>query len=208
MTVEVMSMLRDGTQELHTAAERQAFQRALVRGDLSLGAYTGYLEQMLLVHSALESRLAGASDASLCRVVGPQQFQAPNLRADLQTLGGNSDPRPLPATADLLARLASCTDAAALLGHLYVLEGSKNGAAFIARAVRRSLGVQPGQGDRFLDPHGETQRPVWAAFKARVDAEPWTPRQRDDMLAAAREMFAAIAAISADLEAQHLSASV
>lgn len=208
MTFEVMSMLRDGTQELHTAAERQAFQRALVRGELSLGACTGYLEQMLLVHSALESRLADADDPALRRVVGPEQFQAPNLRADLRTLGGNPDPRPLPATAGLLARLDGCTDAAALLGHLYVLEGSKNGAAFIARAVRRSLGIQPGQGDRYLDPHGEAQRPVWAAFKARVDAEPWTTTQRDAMLAAAREMFAAIADISADLDSQHLSARV
>jgi len=71
----------------------------------------------------------------------------------------------------------------------------------VARAIRRALNLTAGTGDRYLDPHGPEQRPIWAAFKARMDGEQWTSQQRDDMLAAARMMFSAIVDLSAELEA-------
>src|SRR5262245_46228200 len=118
-TDSVMLMLRDGTAELHSIAERQPFQRALIRGELSAAQYASYLGQMLLIHAALEAGLAGCPDTALRGIVTGDQFQAANLRADLQALG-TCGSTPSAATGELIAAITQNADAASLLGFLYV----------------------------------------------------------------------------------------
>jgi heme oxygenase len=78
----------------------------------------------------------------------------------------------------------------------YVLEGSNNGNRFIARAIRKAL---PGAPTRYLDPYGENQRPLWARFKADMEAVGFTPAEQDQIVLAAQEMFAAVGALSCEL---------
>lgn len=196
-----MSMLRDGTTEEHARAERGLFQRALLRGTVPQAVYAAYLSQLLLVHEALEDAIARCPEQSIRRVVTRAQYQVGHLLADLGRVGELHPQEPLPATRSLLETIRGEIDAATLAGFLYVLEGSKNGNAFVARAVRGSLGLEPGSGDLYLDPHGEEQRVVWSEFKNRMDAEGWLMDERRRMLSAAKEMYAAIISISAMLAA-------
>jgi heme oxygenase len=196
----IMLMLRDRTAELHGIAEKQPFQRALICGEITREGYAAYLGQMFVIHSSLEAGLARCSEPVVQRIVTGEQFQAGNLKSDLAVLGDFATPQATPAALMLTEAIDASHDAASLLGHLYVLEGSKNGNAFVARAIRRALNLTAGTGDRYLDPHGPEQRPIWAAFKARMDGEQWTSQQRDDMLAAARMMFSAIVDLSSELE--------
>jgi heme oxygenase len=99
----------------------------------------------------------------------------------------------------LVRAIQAKRDAAALLGMLYVLEGSKNGGSFIARALRKSLGLAAGRGDRYFDSHGARQPEAWAGFKARMDAEAWEPAERAEMLRGAVAMFRAIQDISIEV---------
>lgn len=198
-----MTLLRDQTAEAHAAAEREPFMRSLLRGEVSRAGYVAYLEQMLVVHRALESALAACPDAKVRRVVRGEQFQGPNLAADLRALGGRETPEPMAPAAALAERLRALTDPSALLGALYVLEGSKNGAVYLARAVRRALGLSAGMGDRYLDPHGPAQKDVWATFKGRMNAEPWDETQRASMVASARAVFEGMQAIAEALHDAH-----
>ena len=199
----LMLRLREGTADLHTKAEGHRFQTALVRGETPTIDYVRWLAQMLAVHETLENALVAERSVrpQWTSVVRDDLLQAPRLRDDLRLLG--SDPASVaivPAAATFRDRIVHMRehDAIALLGVLYVLEGSKNGNRFIARALRRRT-AEDAPGFSYLDPHGEAQRPLWLEFKREMDALGVSPAESDAILGAARETFQAVTHISDDL---------
>ncbi len=204
-TDSIMLVLRDGTAELHRAAEHHPFQRALAKGELPLDGYVAFLGQMLLVHERLEAGLAQlrTTDPRAAAVVTDQQLQAPYLRADLTHFG--VDPagvERVPATARMVEAIDAIEGSAtpvALLGAHYVVEGSNNGSKFIGRVLSRQHGLTPETGLRYFDPYGDAQRDVWLAFKTAMDAQAFTDEERAALLAAAERTFQGIAEISSDL---------
>lgn len=202
-TPTLSAKLKDGTWDLHAQAEKQTFQQNLVKGKITREAYAGWLAQMLLIHTALERRLRDLceQDPRVAAVVTDEQQQEPYLLADLAALGYDKPAEPLPSTGKLTESIdaAAKTEPLRLLGYHYVLEGSNNGNSFIARAVRPALGLEPGSGDRYLDPYGERQRAVWASFKEAIDGQEFSTAEQDAMIEAAREMFASISELSAEL---------
>ncbi len=202
-TPPLSQKLKDGTWDLHSQAEKQPFQQNLVKGQVSRDAYGGWLAQMLLVHSALEKRLRTLcdNDPRVAAVVSDEQYQEPYLLADLAALGYDRPATALERTARLIETIENAA-AIRLLGYHYVLEGSNNGNAFIARAVRPALGLEPGSGDRYLDPYGERQRAVWGAFKTAIDEQAFSEDEQTAMVEAAREMFAGISELSAALPSE------
>lgn len=201
----IMDRLREETRELHSAAEGHPFQRSLVEGTVSREQYARWLGQMLLIHRALEAGLRDlcARHSGAARVVREEQFQEPYLREDLAVLGvGVEAVLPTRATHEVVMRIARehAAEPIALLGRHYVLEGSNNGNRFIARAVSKGLGIAPGgPGLRYLDPYGDCQRALWQQFKDDMLASTFTPAEQDRMVAAAKDMFEAIGAVSDDL---------
>src|SRR5690606_30089265 len=191
----IMARLKAETADLHRDAETSRFQRALVRGEVGKGTYAAWLGQMLLIHDRLEEGLRQAGAPAVGSVNRPEYDRAADLAADLADLGAPGAPSPLPATADLLARIAAADDLS-LLGMRYVLEGSNNGNRFIARAIRSGL---PGAPTRYLDPYGEAQRPMWAQFKTDMEAVSFDAAEQDRIVAAAQEMFAAVGGVSREL---------
>jgi heme oxygenase len=201
----IMERLKTGTHDMHSLAEGRQFQRRMLKGGISRQEYTGWLGQMLLIHGALEKHLSGRLRGdSLFAAVREEQFQEPNLIADLAALG--CDPRavaPLPATAALIADIdrAAAEEPLALLGYHYVLEGSKNGNRFIARQLVPALGLAPRRADRYLDPFADAQPVKWAEFKAAMTAIDFAGAQIDVLVAAARRMFEGIGELSDQLMA-------
>ena len=203
-TPTVMERLKAETQDLHDAAEGHAFQKAMFSGRLPREQYARNLGQLYLVHRAIEGRLraARAQHAAIASVVKDEQFQEPHLLADLAFYG--TDPasvRPTPATARLLASIddAAQRQPLALLGHWYVLEGSKNGASFLAKALRRAYSLPEGKGDRHIDPYGPELRAKWQSFKDGMNSVGFRENEADTLIEGAREMFEAIARIGDDL---------
>lgn len=197
----VMQRLKEGTWDLHTRAERHDLQQRLAKGQLTESEYVRWLEQMFLIHRALEARLRGHRQHRTLAAVRDEQFQEPYLREDLAHFGVDPEAvEPLPATLRLVDRIErAADDPAALLGFHYVLEGSHNGNRFVAAALRRNLGLSAGHGDRYLDPYGEAQRDLWSAFKRDMDESGATDAECERMVTAAREIFAAIYELSGDL---------
>jgi len=134
--------------------------------------------------------------------VRPYQYQEQSLRRDLAHLGRDEDgAAPLPAVREFAARVTdwAARNPVALLGILYVLEGSKNGGRYLARAVRRAYGFD-GQGTEYLDPYGELQAERWQQFKADMDALPLTEVEKDDIVAAAASAFRSIMQLHQELD--------
>lgn len=198
---DIMARLRDESADLHHQAETQEFQQRMFRGALGRDEYAAWLGQMWLVHRELEAALGRLRVADpRFAAVRAEHFKSARLAADLTALGA-AEPAPLPATARLLARIADLgrREPLALLGYHYVLEGSCNGNRILARRLLPALGLDAATAGRYLDPYGERQREVWARFKEEMQAVELAPAERDALVAAARELFAAIGDLSIEL---------
>ena len=196
----IMETLKEATAEQHRDAERRRLQRELVSGQVPPKVYAAWLGQMLLLHRALGEEIGRRRETEpALRIVQDDGRHVANLRADLAALGATSDAiEPLPATREAAAAIAAAgaRDPVALLGYNYVLEGSMNGNRFIARALAPRL---PAPATAYLDPYGESQRSVWQAYRERMNALPWDTARADAVVAAARELFRRIGALSDEI---------
>ena len=202
--MSIMTRLKSETADLHQAAESSPLQRRLVKGELPRDLYAAFLGQMYLVHAALEQavRDASASHPGFSAVVREYHHREPQLCEDLAFLGVDLNAiTPIGATTAMLTAIArtAAERPIALLGMLYVLEGSTNGSKFIASAVRKAYQLEQGPGAAYLDPHGELQRDRWQAFKHDMDSVGFTETEAQDIIATAKGMFRSITDISDEL---------
>lgn len=197
-------MLRAQTAADHRHAEQGAFQQRLISGRLSPQDYRQWLGQMCLVHEAIEAALpavaaCGRGPARLAQLVAGKTDL---LRADLAALGGPANqvtPTPPTLAFTELVRGAANLDPHALIGALYVLEGSTNGNRFIAARLRATWA----EGDRacaYLDAYGSDQPRRWAEFKVALDEIP-PDEHAAAIVGVARETFAAIRLMGDQIEA-------
>ncbi|QOJ14392.1 MAG: biliverdin-producing heme oxygenase [Planctomycetia bacterium] len=200
----IMDSLRTLTAEHHRRAEQQPLEQALARGVLPKDVYINMLEQRYCAHRVLDRNVADLCDRDirLNGLVHGELLQWERLEADLLHFGVRAvDVEPLAATAALCADLgtAATDQPAALLGYYYVTEGSKNGAAFLAPRVRAAYGLSGDDGTRYMNPHGPRQRELWAAFRDRMNAVPFSATEREHIITAAQRMFDAISETDAAL---------
>lgn len=220
----IMQRLRDETAEQHADAESRPLERAMAGGTLPRDVYVAWLGQRFLLHTVLEAlvRDVAERDPRVGPIVTPDLFQENNLRADLQFFERPIERlQPLPpvqAICDAWRRLTDAKSAGsqpagsdqtttqpiALLGAYYVFEGSKNGARYLMPRVAKTHGLDAELRDGllYLDPHGERQRPLWMAFKERMNAATFTPAEQDAMVAAAKQAFSGVSALDDALYAE------
>ena len=197
----IMGHLRETTRTLHKDAESRPLQRAMAKGTLPPGSYVMYLGQLRHLHEALEASLdsVSASHPGLAVLFTEDRRRVPDLDRDLAAFGVSVEDLPvLPATAEFMSRVEdlATSESVALLGPLYVLEGSTNGGKFLARVLERSLQIENRAGLSYMDPYGDRQPEMWATFKRLADRVELTPDQRSAVTEAACETFRAIAVIS------------
>lgn len=202
-TPSLADRLKLETAALHREAESHPWQRALLTGKVDRGVFAAHQAQMYLVQKELEALLARerARGGAIGPVVRDYHFRAGLLESDLGILGVSSRADLSPATAGFLGWLQGAveTEPTAVLGVFYVLEGSTNGAKYIAKALERTLGLGVGAGLSYLDPHGEQLRPRWAQFRTDVDALSLSDEQRAAVVEAACRTFAYVSALMDEL---------
>jgi heme oxygenase len=156
--------------------------------------YGAFLAQMVCVHSSLESalRITAARIPEVRAMHRPHHERLTLLCDDLDALGiPAAELAPLPAASalsDLILR-AAAEDHWALVGIWYVLEGSTNGGAVIAKNVRDARGFTDSRGTAFVNPHGPRVRIAWTEFKTGLDALQLDDAARERIVAAASQTF-------------------
>lgn len=201
---DFMSRVKEQTWPLHQQAEGRPLEQALIKGELPRPLYVKYLEQRYLIHRALENhvRRLAQQHPALQQMIREELFQEANLVVDLQHLGSKVDQiAPGRATLAFLSEMEALLkgEPLALLGSYYVFEGSKNGGRYIARSVSRAFQLPPGPGLRYLDPHGEQQRELWARFRTGMNQLDLTPPQQDAIIAAAKRTFELVSQLDDEL---------
>ncbi len=193
--------LKDDNWALHQIAERQETPGSLIKGTMPREGYIGMLGQQLLVNRVLDKVLrdAIAKDTRVRELVLEEQMLSGYIEEDLAFLGADASAvTPGPGTARFIEHIESMRDEPLhLLGLHYVRLGACNGNRFVARVVRKAYGLS-GEGTRYLDPFGETQRDKWMGFKNALDAMPFDEAEQDQVFSGTRAAY--VAAINLDLD--------
>ena len=186
--------LKEDNWDLHQLAEHDALPQHMVRGTMPREAYVELCGQSWLVARALDSAIEAKRDEVpiLRELVTDRQLQTPYLEEDLAHWGVDpASVAPNPGTAALIAEIERCRDNAPirLFGLHYVREGANNGNRFIARKIKQAWGAESDDGFRHLDPYGDEQRPLWEAFKVRLNEIELSEAEKTAIVDAARSMF-------------------
>lgn len=199
--------IRQAIAPAHVAVEQTPFARGMVTGTIGRADYTAGLAQLHHLHRELE---AAAEFAALPAALVPPP-RTPAIDRDLLALGGDADVEAHPAIADLTERMRhwASTTPTALLGAIYVMEGSRMGSMVLARSLTKALNVEPrpGQG---LDYHidGIATRPTdWKAFREQLGAIPFTTGEQEAIVTAAVQVMDVLTTLYASVPAAPLEAT-
>lgn len=156
---------------------------AFERRTATLADYRSLLARFYGFHSIFEER-AGAMAPE--PVAFQHRRKTPLLLQDLEALG---------LEAEAIARLPRCAPLmplsapAAVMGSLYVVEGSTLGGAIIAKAVERRLSLNARHGCAYFRSYGRNTAAMWKAFGAALSA--WaSPETEDLVVESAQRTFA------------------
>jgi len=199
-----MTRLRAETREQHAETEAIPFSSAILDGVLPRASYAAQLAALLPVHRALESAIAGRLHPAYELVWTDDMLRAPLLEADLDDLGVTEDEvriaRPEAVAMAAWVEGLAARDPVAILGVLYVLEGSTLGGAVLRHHLASAFGLTDA-GLRYYSPYGNHPKPHWVEFSQRMNAAVTEDGDADRVLAAASETFVRIGHILSALSA-------
>ena len=171
--MSLMNEVREAISSSHNAIEQTGFSIAMMDGTLSTQNYAFGLSQLLHIHQSLETSIAKCGE--LNAYFTEEMIRTPAIERDLHALGfgGTSFP-PLPDTKAIVQAIHTWAEKApaALLGCLYILEGSRMGSLVIAKPLARTLRLEPGQ-TAGIDYHveGASQTPMRVRqLKSQIDS--------------------------------------
>jgi heme oxygenase len=192
--------LKAATFAAHAGLQAVPYFPALAACQLPLESYVGQLRALAILHSTLETALAASPEPRVAAVWTRDREKFALLQQDLRYF----EPR---AVADLReATEAALTTAEhlkllalerplALLGVVYVLEGSTLGAAVVRPLVARALLLTGPDGLAYLHAYGAAAPAQWKKFRDGLNALALTPGEQHDIIAAAVDFFARLADI-------------
>jgi len=164
-----------------TAADHAKLDATLGAIDLStLAGYRRFLEINAAALLPLERALIAGGVRKLT-ADWDRRARSRAILADLTAIGGSVQPLDPPVIADRPA----------LLGTLYVLEGSRLGAAYLLRHVDRTVDARILAATAFLR-HG-TGEQLWPSFLALLEHHAAELTDEDDVVVPARHAFALFA---------------
>ncbi|VTS06026.1 biliverdin-producing heme oxygenase [Tuwongella immobilis] len=197
---ELVHQIRTGMADLHDRLERLPMPQQIASGTVLADDYRDLLTQLLALHEVLESELV----RNRIDLFQPEMARIVALQTDLAKIPTVSPALPiLPETEALIAKIRqwSQSEPIALLGCLYIFEGSRMGSRLLAKQVAKALQVpvEPGQGiDYHLDA-SQNQVARWMSFKSALDSLPLSAELQQQVAEAAIETMTGLFHIYAAL---------
>jgi heme oxygenase len=192
--------VREMLAPLHDAIENTALARRMATGQVGREEFVRLLQQLHALHASLESTIA--QTPAVADYLTPTAQRTTALAADLaywQAGPGELLPRTL-RLSSVFGQMAG-ERPTALLGSLYIFEGSRMGAKFLRHSVAAALNTadEPGSGLNYFVIGADEQPRNWGQFKRSLDAAPWTAPEQRNLLAGARFTMRGLLAIYREL---------
>ncbi len=207
-----IEQLKAGIWDIHEGVSNDANdeaveQESVMKGNLPKYKYVNGVKQRYLLQREFEKFLDAHrhGEPFLNHVVTDEQFHAEKAAQDLRFFG--VDPagvKPVPATEKMYSFFHETAqrDPRLLLAIHYVIEGSNNGAMFIAKAVRECYGLEGTDGTYHLQPYGSEIRKKWKAWREAFNELDFDEALMNEMIRVGRETFHHMNAISREAHAQ------
>jgi heme oxygenase len=201
---------KQGHADLHEQAEHGTIPAAMAAGTITRDQYIGLLQTEYHVHRVLDERLVASKTKSplLDELIDHKTLMSGYYAEDLKHFGIDPETiEPTPAAAEVI-ELIHTTEREhplALLAFHYVRFGATNGNRYVAKRIRPALGLESidsAPGTKHLDPFGKEQRPLWDAFKAKLDAATISEDERQLLVHTARHVFTAIMSLHAEVSGE------
>ncbi len=158
--------LRAATAEAHERMHAHPGFAAAAAGAIRIADYRRLLARIYGFHWPFELAAREAIASSGLDFNVEERARSPALLADLKSMGLGPDSI---ARLPLRAPRGPFASVSAVLGALYVLDGSTLGGVQIARALRGVVGDDSGDGRRFFLGRGDRQSEMWRAFLERLE---------------------------------------
>jgi heme oxygenase len=192
-----MTRLREATREAHDQLQALPWFHALERGELPIESYVGQLRGMAVLHGVLEHETPTMHDERLNAVWREDMRRFPQVQQDLAFFAARNV-FDIPMAHEAASALAdhilqrSIDSPISLLGYLYVLEGSIQGATVLAPLISKALDLDEYHGLSYLSWEEQVARERWRDFGVRMNAVSVANGEEEAIIAAAREAFSEI----------------
>lgn len=168
-----LEQLRAATRGAHQELQTGSFITALEAGEASKAAYGGFLQVMALLHTAIGRAGQQLADPTLREFAASTGRRGRAAQRDLEALGLPPEP-PTAALREAVVVAeeilwAGLTDPRALIGPLYVMQGSRQGASNLRPLISEHFGDQAPQ--EFWSTGIEGRTEDWTRFVAALDAQ-------------------------------------
>jgi heme oxygenase (biliverdin-producing, ferredoxin) len=170
--MSVMNMVRAAISESHQQIELTPFSQGMMDGSISRSEYANGLVQLWHIHDELESLVYQADEVT--SYFTPEMVRTNTITRDLKAFGYKVFTfQPMSETLAIVNQLRCWGKEKpfALLGCVYVLEGSRMGSLVIAKPLSKTLGIAPGEAAGIeYHTEGAAQTPSRVrAFKEKID---------------------------------------
>jgi heme oxygenase len=190
----LMEKLKAGTEAAHRRLESAPFFSALADCQLPLESYLGQLRALAVIYGVLEQVLASCADPRIGSVWNREMLKLPLLENDLRFFASRTVPD-LKEALDVALKAAeqirflSVEYPLALLGYVYVLEGSTLGATVLRPLIARAFLLTGAEGLAYLQNYGPEVRASWAQFQQRMNQLCLSAEERGQIVKAAGDFF-------------------
>lgn len=182
--MSVMNIVREAISESHYQIEQTPFSKGMMNGSITRSEYSRGLVQLWHIHDEIEQLIHRTN--SISDYFTPEMVRTNSISRDLNAFGFGTNS--FPPMRETLAIISQIRDWAiekpfALLGCIYILEGSRMGSLVIAKPLSRTLGLAQGQ-IAGIEYHleGAAQTPArLRAFKEKVDQSSLSVQEANDL---------------------------
>ena len=199
--------LREATAAAHTDAERSAFVRLFMKGQLDRATYQRYLRALQTIYGALEAALAANADHPAVRALNFTELpRSTAIETDLQFFETPADTQAPPVADEYATHLKQLgNDSPVLLvAHSYVRYlGDLSGGQALARAVQKTFALADDGGVAFYRfPEISDLNDFKNVYRAALDHLPVSAEEHQAIVEEAKAAFAWNGRVFAALDPQ------
>ena len=158
MSVELATMLKEGTKKSHTMAENVGFVKCFLKGVVEKNSYRNLVANLYFVYSAMEEEMAKHTEHPiLSKIYFPELNRKTSLEEDLQYYFGNNwreTVSPSPAGEAYVKRIreVSAQSPELLVAHSYTRYlGDLSGGQILKGIAQRAMNLEDGAGTSFYE---------------------------------------------------------
>lgn len=187
-----MDALRATTASAHAATEGIPFNAAILSKTLPQDHFAAQVQHWGALHGAIEAAIEQQDNAAVGHVWALTGPRAGLLRDDLAHLGQPLDcsdaEQVVQEFSDWVDSLGA-SEPIALLGVLYVFEGSQLGGTILKKPLAEMYGLSDQEGLSYYSVHGSGIRAHWQGFREGMNQSVMSEADQASVISAANQTF-------------------